>query len=188
MKSGFAGPADVSQLKRLAADIIAFPAPLRLPFAQQWRTTMPLVKDFLIATARGEQPDAAAVAAQLGEIKVTAERSKELVFEAVRAKHYPNAPSRMRCMFLLLPDADPIQHMKAMGFDPAARAIIEVEPAPTSRLLHADAAHLNCNLSPLEEQQTRAHAFWSGDVTRAGLVEIMLEGLVTMRRLWEGAR
>ncbi len=103
------------------------------------------------------------------------DKAKEALWEETRATHYPQKPSRMGGMFLLLSreDAEQAQRNWTFGSRMLLRAII----LPTEGLkLHVgDSKWLN---TLKDEWPEAAHRYWSGAMSDAPLREIIVHGQV----------
>lgn len=107
---------------------------------------------------------------ELGRLEV----EKEVLFEDVREKNFGDLPSRMRSIFLIESNQNINEHMNAMEFDIIHRAVLEIQPLESSRLVKVDSSWLDCNLSFSKIEYARK--YWSSEINDPSKCEILLEG------------
>lgn len=101
------------------------------------------------------------------------EQEKETFFEAIRTKHYPDAPSRLGAIFLF-PDKEAAARANMQWWN-GSKSLYMASTIFCHSQLHADSAWLNCSKNDWEEC---AHAYFSGKQSNSPLVEIVFVGIV----------
>lgn len=110
--------------------------------------------------------------------------SRELLWEAIRASDYPEAPSRQRALWLL-PDLAAVRHWQARLKHPAEKATQVVEVLATGVVHVCDAALLTGDSEALDDTYRKARDYWSGMIAAQGSEpEILFRGeLEVVRRV-----
>lgn len=105
----------------------------------------------------------------------TLEAEKEAVFEAVRVKEFPHAPSRMGAIYLFASAEDAAAANEKWW--QGARVVLAASIIGASRFGSFDAAHLD---APAEGWDAAARSYWRGHFTEQPQTEVIVEGVVQL--------
>jgi hypothetical protein len=145
---------------------------------------------------------------QWARSKARNQRAKEQVFERVRVDEFPNAPSRMRCMFVCESEDQLREYIRKYRFPLAGRTIIELQMGTLDdqtdtdlsamklsrpdferlndlRRVRVHPKHLDCNAND-HDRAAAARFYWSGaDTESTQLTEVLFEGFFAIKRVVE---
>lgn len=104
----------------------------------------------------------------------TANSAKEDIWDRVRLRENPSAPSRHHAMFLL-PTQAAAEHAASTWFAKEKRVLVEARVTIGSAVHIADARHLDCFDHQWEQ---RAKAYWAGEMSSDPVPEVLVKGHV----------
>ena len=97
----------------------------------------------------------------------------ELIFEQIRAEHYPSLPSRRRCIWVVENIAGARNWEKTMA---PKGPIQTVELLATGRIHRADDTWLHIDDDPNKQIREKAHKYWRGEISGRSKKEIIFVG------------
>ncbi|MBM3504892.1 MAG: DUF2441 domain-containing protein [Alphaproteobacteria bacterium] len=106
---------------------------------------------------------------------------RELVFEDVRAREFPYAPSRKTCLWLCDTEEDAVAWANTLGRGRDLYRILEVNA--TGRVHTAETRHLENDLIPVPRVQSAAKLYWRGDIAPENTRETLFVGKLEVARI-----
>lgn len=113
---------------------------------------------------------------ELRKSKYYAELLKEYIIEDVRAREFPEKPSRKSCMFLIPIEMYALSYAKRLGFSDPKKTFWELELQNCDVLHFADINLLNCKAYSHEEKVMAARNYWTGTANRDANTEVLFKG------------
>ena len=120
-------------------------------------------------------------------ISYTTELLRELVFEHIRQKRFPNYPSRHNCLFAIPNDKDSLEYWKKRYMGEFEGIIVNIYLLSLTGKIHrANTKYLNNDIVDLREYENNAINYWSGnDIGISPLDEILFEGEILIEKIFE---
>lgn len=108
---------------------------------------------------------------------------KEMIFEDTRKGHFPNAPSRLNCLYLF----KGIEIAKVYANEQNKKYITEVTIISSGRILTADMTWLNIanQRQSYDELKEIAHRYFNGEKSNSPLWETLFDGEVQVYNCFE---
>jgi hypothetical protein len=107
--------------------------------------------------------------------------TRELVFEDVRARKFPYAPSRKTCVWLCDTEDEAVNWAATLGRGRDLYRIVEVKA--TGRVHTAETRHLENDLIPVPRVQSAARLYWCGQVAPENMRETLFAGRLEIVRI-----
>lgn len=102
---------------------------------------------------------------------------KEYVFEDIRAKEFPEYPSRRNCMFLFGLNENINKYLKHFGLDISERIVVKIEIIEQEKkLIKINPKFLNCNFMEVQEIEKQARKYWNQDDINEQFCEYLFRG------------
>ena len=99
---------------------------------------------------------------------------RELVYEEVRIKHFPNSPSRMRCIWVIPKDKKSVEYWKTIKKGKIYLLRL------TGKILRTNEKFLINDTESLDEYRRMAFLYWAGIKGKSEQDEVLFEGYVNV--------
>lgn len=110
--------------------------------------------------------------------------ARELLWESIRLKEFPNAPSRQRGIWLLESESEVAHWNSRLNASASSPPSQVVELVATGCALRCDAAFLLGDSETLEESISKARMYWNGSISpERSEPEILFEGELRVVRI-----
>lgn len=100
--------------------------------------------------------------------------ARELVWESIRIKYFPECPSRQKCLWLIKDEETVRKWLPVLGFCNGTYSIVRVRA--TGIIAEVDSQLLVNGSEPLSDWYENARKYWSGEMTNNPLSEILFNG------------